>query len=512
MTELTMVLVELIAIFIAVLIVIYIYYKYVVFNYWRKKGVFYVEPVVPTGNIGSLVASKISIGQFFHDLYIKYKDHRAFGIYAFFKPNLIITDPELIRVVLTKEFKHFHDRGIFSNEKIDPLTGNLFLLPGKKWWNLRVKMTPTFTLGKIKPMFAIVKMCGDELISSVENVAQTEDCIEIKDWFGRYTTDIIMSIAFGIKSKCIEEGDNEIRYWGKKIFEVHPLWTALSAFTPQVMKFFSIPATSRGVTKFVIKTFRENMEYRQTHKIVKHDFMNLLIQLMEKGYVESDDKDIDKSSTTNVNKLTLLQAIAQAYSFFAAGFETSSTTATFCLYELAQQQDLQDKLCKEIDETLKKHDELTYNALNEMTYLHKVINETLRKYPPLPILNRICTEEINLPTTNIHVPKGMTISIPLLGLHRDPSIYPEPDKFDPERFNRDKIAARHPYAYLPFGGGPRICIGSKFGYIQTKVGIVSLLSRFKFKLDPRTTVPVNFIENHASLTAKDSIYLTIEPR
>ncbi|KAL6448751.1 hypothetical protein ACFW04_000513 [Cataglyphis niger] len=160
-----------------------------------------------------------------------------------------------------------------------------------------------------------------------------------------------------------------------------------------------------------------------------------------------------------MNRLTLLEAIAQAFVFFIAGFETSSTTATFCLYELAQQQDLQDKLRKEIDEILKKHGELTYNAVNEMTYLHKVVNEAMRKYPPLPSLNRMCTEEINLPTTNIHIPKGMLITIPLLGLHRDPSIYPDPDRFDPERFNEDKVAARHPYAYLPFGEGPRICIG-----------------------------------------------------
>lgn len=87
------------------------------------------------------------------------------------------------------------------------------------------------------------------------------------------------------------------------------------------------------------------------------------------------------------------------------------------------------------------------------------IPEILRKYPPLPILNRICTEEITLPTTNIRLPKGTSITIPILGLHRDPSIYPDPDKFDPERFNTAQIKERHPYAYLPFGQGPRNCIG-----------------------------------------------------
>lgn len=124
-------------------------------------------------------------GEFFYDVYMKYKEHRAFGIYVFFKPNLIITDPDLIRMVLTKKFRNFHDRGVFYNEKIDPLTGHLFALPGKKWRNLRIKLTPTFTSGKIKQMFTIIKMCGDEFVKNLENVAQTGDSIEIKDWFER---------------------------------------------------------------------------------------------------------------------------------------------------------------------------------------------------------------------------------------------------------------------------------------------------------------------------------------
>lgn len=83
----------------------------------------------------------------------------------------------------------------------------------------------------------------------------------------------------------------------------------------------------------------------------------------------------------------------------------------------------------------------------------------MRKYPPLPILIRICTKEIELPTTNIHLSKGTLIIIPVIGLHRDPLIYANPDKFDPERFNENEIANRHLCAYLPFGDGPRNCIG-----------------------------------------------------
>ncbi|XP_011704856.1 PREDICTED: probable cytochrome P450 6a13, partial [Wasmannia auropunctata] len=137
---------------------------------------------------------------------------------------------------------------------------------------------------------------------------------------------------------------------------------------------------------------------------------------------------------------------------------------------------------------------------------------TLRKYPPFPILNRICTKEIVLPT-NIHLPKGTLITIPVLGLHRDPSIYPDPDKFDPERFNTDKVAERHPYAYLPFGEGPRNCVGTQFGYLQTKIGLVSLLSKYNFKLHSRTQVPPIFDErSFVILSMKGDVHFIIEPR
>lgn len=102
-----------------------------------------------------------------------------------------------------------------------------------------------------------------------------------------------MSTAFGIKSNCIEQPNNEFRYWGKKVFGENPLWMAFLMFAPQIMNFLSLPVTNRGVTKFFMKLFCDNVEYRKTHNIVRHDFMNLLMQLMEKGYVEPDnEKDI----------------------------------------------------------------------------------------------------------------------------------------------------------------------------------------------------------------------------
>jgi len=107
-----------------------------------------------------------------------------------------------------------------------------------------------------------------------------------------------MTTAFGIKSNCIKEPNNEYRTQGKKIFDLGPIWVALFLFVPQIMNYFSIPLTDHQVTKFYMNVFQENVKHRRTHNIVRHDFMNLLIQLMEKGYVEPDDDN----QTTNESR------------------------------------------------------------------------------------------------------------------------------------------------------------------------------------------------------------------
>lgn len=98
-----------------------------------------------------------------------------------------------------------------------------------------------------------------------------------------------MSTAFGINSNCIEEPKNEYRMKGKKIFKMNPIYYAVFMFVPQIIDFFSIPFIARDVTNFYMNLFQKNVKYRQAHNIVRHDFMNLLIQLMEKDYIDPDD-------------------------------------------------------------------------------------------------------------------------------------------------------------------------------------------------------------------------------
>lgn len=471
-----------------VLLGVYLYFKLFIYNYWRKNGVQYLKPIVPIGNILNAVIGKEHIGVCFEKAYEKLKKYRYGGLYTLHKPSLLIADLDLVKIVLTKEFAHFHDRGLYCNESFDPLSGHIFLLSGQKWKNLRAKLTPTFTSGKLKGMFGILKGKGDHLCEILEG--HNGEVVEVKDMMARYATDVIFTIAFGVNPNSLDNPKSEFRYYGKKIFEISPVKTALAFFGPSIMDFFKIPLIDRDSSKFFIKVFTETFDYRIKNNVRRKDFLDYLLQLVNYGRLEEDDGEKSKIEDSLDGKITFLEAAAQAFVFYLGGFETSSATISHCLYELSVHQEIQEKLREEIKLALKKHGELNYDSLNSMPYLHQCVSETMRLYPALAILNRVCTRDIDLPTTNLHVKKGVDVVIPVLGIHLDPEIYPDPLKFDPERFTPENIATRHSYAYLPFGEGPRICIGMRMGLAQTKVALASVLNKFRVTLAPNTPVPL----------------------
>ncbi|XP_043497387.1 cytochrome P450 6k1-like [Polistes fuscatus] len=469
---------ELIYVLIFIIIGTYLYYKIYVFNFWSKRGVPYVKPMFPVGNFLDVILERKIFGEIFAEIYFKYKKFPYIGTFSMYKPNLVINDPDLIRFVLAQAFTNFQDHGYYCNEKNDPFSGNLLFLHGKKWRNTRLRLAPTFNSnGKIKCMFAIVRDKGYALEEFLADKAKNKNEIEIKDIARCFLIDVIMSTAFGVESNCLKDPKSEFNQCGRKMFSSNILKNVMMLFVPEILKIFSIPYV--GKSEIFMKVFKTTVEYRKVNNIVRDDFLNVIIQMMENGYVDYDEgKKSDVQ--TKVKKLTMLEGAAQSFGYYLAGFESPSTTLTFCLYELALNQDIQQKVHEEIDMILEKHDGITIEAINEMSYLQMVILETLRKYPTMPILNRICNKEIELPNYNIVVPVGTIMIIPVLGIQRDPEYYPEPDKFIPERFTDEEIRSRNQYIYLPFGEGPRICPGTRFGIVEMKIALI-LSTIFKFR-------------------------------
>lgn len=139
--------------------------------------------------------------------------------------------------------------------------------------------------------------------------------------------------------------------------------------------------------------------------------------------------------------------------FFIAAFETTSSTMALCLYELSKNQSLQQQVQHEIDDILssRKSKKVDFELMTELKYLECCIDETLRKYPPAPFLIRECGKTYLIPDSNLVIEKGTPLIISTFGLQRDPDFFPNPEKFDPDRFNDENIHSIQPFTYLPFG-------------------------------------------------------------
>lgn len=201
---------------------------------------------------------------------------------------------------------------------------------------------------------------------------------------------------------------------------------------------------------------------------------------------------------------------AQAFIFYIAGQETTGSTAAFTIYELAQHPEHLKRLQDEVDETLQQNNgQITYDVLNKMKFLELCIQETLRKYPGLPLLNRECTQDFTIPNTDHVIKKGTPVVISLFGIHRDPEYFPDPDKYDPNRFD-EETKNYNPIAYMPFGDGPRICIAQRMGRINSKLAVVKVLQNFNIEVMSKQEL--QYEADGIALQPKDGVKVRLSKR
>ncbi|KAK2586450.1 hypothetical protein KPH14_010725 [Odynerus spinipes] len=468
---------EILCAVIAVIVALY-YYFTSTFDFWKVRGVAGPKPYPFTGNVTRPMLGKIFMGDYLQELYNQYKDEPFIGIFTRRSPVLIVKDLDFIKDVLIKDFSKFSDRGLSTVDKIEPLSQHLFSLETKRWRPLRIKLSPVFTSGKLKEMFGLIVECADHLEKYLESVAAKEEPVECRELTAKFTTDVIGSCAFGIEMNALADEDSEFRKMGRKVFSLSFLTIVKNQIRNAIPKLYNLLGyvlPPSQITRFFKGLIVDTMNYRKEHNILRHDFVNLLMELKDNP---EKLKDIE---------LTDDLIAAQAFVFFIAGFETSSSTMSHALYELALNPTIQDKLREEINEEYEKHgDVLKYDNIKEMTYLDLIFRETLRKYPPVTFLMRQTVANYTFE-----------------------AIYPEPDVFKPERFTPEAISKRHPMSYLPFGDGPRNCIGARFAVFQTKVGLIKTLRKYKVEVCEKTPIPYVKHPNAFLLVPKDGLYLKL---
>lgn len=474
------------------------------YKFWKNRGIPQIKPSFPFGN----VQRHRHFVYAFYDAYQKYKGKSKYvGLYSMLTPVLQVLDEDVIKQMLIKDFSSFSSRGFYYNEIDDPLSAHLLALDSEEWRVLRGQLTPTFSSGKMKLMCPIVTQIGQRLKGVMDDTIENGQLgIDMKDMIARFTTDVIGTCAFGLECDTLNNPDAIFREMGLECTQFRHsqfVFILLTAF-PNLGRKLHAKITKENVEKFFLKIVHETVEYRLKNKIVRNDFMDLLINLLnneKSNSIQDSQKD----------GLSMNQITAQCFLFFVAGFDTSSTNLTYAIFELAQNQTIQDKLRQHIRDILKKHNgELTYEALNEMTYLHQCIDEALRKWPPISAVRRKVTQAYKLPDTNVILPKDTLIMIPIYAMHRDARTFPNPEEFDPERFTEEEIAKRHPMAYLPFGHGPRNCIAARFGLMQTRIGLAYLIGNFRFKLNSKTNPCLSFKKEALLLVPDQELLFDVE--
>jgi len=429
------------------------------------------------------------------------KHGRIYGFYDMSTPWICIADPNIVKKLLVKNFESFSSHQLTS---ADQKFRTLEQANGQEWKELRKGLSPTFSSSKIRGMLNLLDGGVNQMITHLEEVTKKDRVVvNIKDVFQKMTLDVIARCAFGIDSNSFANPDNKMLASGRNIFEEFILcdsvstgfWHMFNAFGEILQKLIAIyPTDYKSLWQIGHKICFER-ESRGTGG--QGDLVDRLIELRA------------RHAKGELPSLTSEQIIGQAIIFIMAGFETTASTLSSLSYCLAKNPDVLEKLVDEVDRVVETSEgKIDQESIREMPYLEACIKETLRILPPIFRTDRTCVKDWE--EDGLFIPKGMNINIPVFVIHHDPSIWAEPETFRPERFLKEEEASIQACSWLPFGGGPRQCIGERFAMVEMKIAMTRLLSKFRIEANEKTKMELR--KGDQFLLSYDQILVSISPR
>ncbi|XP_034478159.1 probable cytochrome P450 6w1 [Drosophila innubila] len=495
---------------IATLAIIFYIWQRRTYNFWERLGIKQIKPSPIFGNMRRFLTAKVSFYEQIKLLHNTpgFEKEPLIGVYLLHRPGVVLRDLELIKTVMIKKFNYFTNRALQTDPHHDPLGyNNLFFVRNPDWKDLRSKISPVFTSGKIKQMYPLMIEIGKNLENHLERLP-VDSMIAIKNTCARFTTDLIATLAFGINANSLSDVNSEFFKNNMGIFEVslsRGFDFMIIFMLPALATLTRVKAFSKNTSNFVRRSISYVLAEREKSGLVRKDLVDVLLAMKREAVAEPDNK---------ANQLDYL--VAQAAIFQSAGFETSSSTMTLTLFELSHNTEIQDRLRQEIKDYFGDEDHIDYERIQEMPYLTQVVNETLRKYPIAGYVERECIQPSSgerftlAPYYNVELPSGTPVYVSTLAIHRDERYWPDPEKYDPERFAPENRNNLNMDAYMPFGIGPRNCIGMRLGLLQSKLGLVHLLRNHRVHRCEKTVKSIQFAPMSIVLISKDEIFLKLE--
>ncbi|WP_135826542.1 cytochrome P450 [Halorussus ruber] len=397
-------------------------------------------------------------------------------------PGLVVADPDLVQQVLVEKNEKFV-KGEFVEDNFGHAAEGVFVVDGETWEHRRSLLQPSFRPNHIKEY-------RDNIVTVTERIAermvtQSGEAVEFDYMMNDLALSVLTSTLFGVEQdhqthERIHElvDDILLRFDGTSYNTFLPPWVP----TVRNLKY------RRGLSG-LHDIIDQLIEQRLADGTDGPDLLSVLLEAREEDPEVTDEVIRDELVT-----------------FTLAGHDTTSLGLTYTWHLLANNPEKQEKLFAELDEVL-GGDPPTFGDFPELEYLEQVIQEGLRIFPPVTQLFRETATDVQL--GEYHVPEGVTVVMPQWILHRDERFYDDPAAFRPERWAGDLEETLPEYAYFPFGGGPRHCIGMRFGMTEMKIVISMLAQQFRFEPAydslPETNVAL-------TLQPKDPVEMYPRPR
>jgi len=411
---------------------------------------------------------------------------------------VFLCHPDTVKPLLSSKDNH---KSSLMPKIFKPHLGNsIFVQNGPEWRRSRKLLTPTFHF----------KVLRHYLKESIEVIGKHTASLKAKALENVDVQESMTELTLAILLKNIFSVDAEDTDWGHAFTTATKNcddWVARRIDKPLFLLFdylyfrsedgkgFQKDAdTMKRICKKVIAERRALHKARGGNTSAESndrlDFLDLILFTEDANGQRMDDDEVE----------------AQTITFMSAGFGTTASAVSFTLYCLAKHPEYQERCYQEANEVL-TGDSVEFADLNKLETLYKCFKESTRLYPPAGGIARDLTEptEIN----GVVVDAGTTVIASIYGIHHNPLVWPDPEKFDPERF-ADTAPKRDPYSYLLFSAGPRNCIGQKFAEMQSKIILAKLIQAFKFSI-PDNAEELKLVPS-VILKAKDGVRITMTPR
>lgn len=395
---------------------------------------------------------------------------------------MVTSDPLWMRYMLQTHHKDF-GRGYAYQILKMALGEGLLVNEGESWMRQRRLAQPAFYKKRLNELFHVMEGEGNKMVQQLEN--KRGETISVTDLFWKVTSDIVISTLLGGK------GFRDNLQMQEDITEMQE-YLVDRIRNPIGIPWMYMNGRHRHFNR-IIKRFDETIyaiiQERRASGESKNDLLSMLM----------DARDEDTGEQMSDKQLR-----DEFLTIYVAGHETSSYALSWTLYMLGTHPEAYRKVKEEV-RSIPNIDEIGFEGLRQLPYINQAILESMRLYPPAWIAGRKvhATHEIE----GIKVRKNGAVLLNIYGLHRDPNIWPEPDLFKPERFEPEAVKARDKFCYIPFGAGPRMCIGNNFALMEIAMLIAKLFYHFDLELvpdqviepDPLITLrPKNGIRMHVS--------------